>query len=164
MIKGLKFIFAVAYIFMLAGCYPGIKGKVVDSVTGTPIQGAIVVAEWTTTGGGAGLSYSRTYKIVETETDHTGTFKLSGIYNPMVGDPTMIIYKTGYAPWRNDIDFKASAILHNKVIWQDNLTYRLDPWREELSKELLRIHLTYRLAGANNLSTPRFSKMKRDAE
>lgn len=163
MIKGLKFVFAMTYILILAGCYPGIKGKVVDSVTGTPIQGAIVVAEWTTTGGVPGLTHHQSYKVVETETDKAGKFRLGGVYNPLVNAPAMVIYKSGFIPWRNDMNFKTSVKVYDKPVWQDDMTYLLEPWHEGLSDEKLVMYLGSGFMKATYDYSSKLSKALRNA-
>jgi hypothetical protein len=124
------YIFIIAIILPLTGCgYPGISGKVVDGVTGMPLEGAVVLAQWTKTHGFPGLTSHTVYKIEETETDKEGMFSLSGVYSPTVNGPAMVIYKKGYVPWRNDMTFEKMETYDN-VIWQDNMTYRLEHWKE----------------------------------
>jgi hypothetical protein len=123
----------IAILFQLTGCYSGISGKVVDRVTGMPLEGAVVLAQWTKTHGMPGLTSHSVYKIEETETDKEGMFSLSGVYSPTVNRPVMVIYNRGYVPWRNDMTFEKMET-YDKVIWQDNLTYKLERWKEEYSK------------------------------
>lgn len=128
----------IAAFFMLSGCYPGISGKVVDGVTGNPIQGAVVLAQWTMTGGLPGLSHHSVYNIEESETDMEGKFFVSGVYNPFVDAPEMVIYKKGYIPWRNDMNFMDEGWEEYKEhIWQSGLTYKLMYLPEGYSKKAL---------------------------
>jgi len=149
--------FIILMLLLLTGCYPGISGKVVDGVTGTPLEGAIVLAQWTVTKGLPGMGYHSVYKIEETETDKEGMFLISGVYNPVVDPPQMVIFKKGYVPWRNDMTFKEMK-LFDKNIWQDDMTYRLEQWKEGYSKE--RLSLFIDIMGTDYNKTPRFSKIE----
>lgn len=116
----------VLLIAFTTGCshYSDITGRVVDSTTGKPIEGAIVVAQWTETRGIPGLQYHNLHKIVETLTDKEGKFSVSGTFGFLVDPPEMIIYKDGYLPWRNDCIFPDKDTQKN--LWNDNVTYKLD--------------------------------------
>lgn len=123
---------------LICGCYPGIKGTVVDSLSGTPLEGAVIVAQWTTTSGFPGLTHHSVYKITEAETDKNGEFSISGVYNPFVSHPAMLIYKKGYVPWRNDMDFKDKRwTLYDDILWKDNLTYQMERWKDVYTKRRL---------------------------
>jgi hypothetical protein len=69
------------------------------------------------------------------------------------------VYKKGYVPWRNDMTFEKMET-YDKVIWQDNMTYRLEHWKEEYSKE--RLSLFVYLMGTDSNTTPRFSNIKKE--
>jgi hypothetical protein len=157
--KTIRTIVMIITFFLLSGCYPGISGKVVDGVNGNPIEGAVVLAQWTTTGGLPGLSHHSVYKIEETETDKDGKFTLSGVYNPSVDPPEMVIYKKGYVPWRNDMTFEKMVIDPDEIQWKDNAIYKLEPWKEEYSKVRLDDFLDTGLIGLDYTKTPKFSKL-----
>lgn len=160
--KILHIIILLIVLTILSGCYPGISGKVLDGVTGNPLEGAVVLAQWNTTGGLPGLIHHNLYKIEEAETDKDGKFSISGVYNPFVDPPEMVIYKKGYIPWRNDRDFKDKLwSLYDKNIWQDNLIYRLEHWNNEYSKEALSLFLT--VMGTSFTVTPKYSNIKGEA-
>src|SRR3989338_10920318 len=77
-------------IFSLSSCsYAGMSGTVIDAETGRPIEGAVVLVEWTMTKG-IGLTHTDSYKVVEKVTDKNGKFSVSGVSNPFV-DPPMIV-------------------------------------------------------------------------
>lgn len=155
-------ILLIVVVTLLSGCYPGISGKVVDGVTGNPLEGAVVLAQWSKSGGLPGLIHHNLYKIEETETDKEGNFSISGVYDPFVDPPKMVIYKKGFIPWRNDRDFKDKLwSLYDKIIWQDNLTYRLEHWNNQYSKEALSLFLNVMEADFNN--TPKYSKIESEA-
>ena len=129
----------LTFVLLCSGCYTDISGKVADGVTGNPLEGAVVLAQWTKTHGKLGLGTNHTlYKIVETETNEEGMFFLSGVDTPFVDPPEMVIYKKGYVPWRNDRDFMHPTWRsYEKNIWQNKLTYKLAPWKEEYSKVMV---------------------------
>jgi hypothetical protein len=138
MTKTFHTIILLTFLLQCSGCYPRISGKVVDGVNANPLEGAVVLAQWTKTHGFPGLTSHSVYKIEETETDKEGVFSIAGVYNPFVDPPRMVIYKKGYVPWRNDMNFMNPTWKHyEKNIWQDDMTYRLDHWKDEYSKMML---------------------------
>lgn len=140
-----------------SGCYPGIKGRVVDAVTGNPLEGTVVLAQWTTTGGLPGMSYHKLYAIKETETDKDGVFYMSGVYNPFVDQPELVVYKKGYVPWRNDMNFK-DMIKYDKNAWENNMTYRLEYLKEGFSKRRIDVFVSTGLIGIGG-ETPKFTEV-----
>lgn len=80
-------------------------GAVVDAETGKPIDGAVVLAEWTIKTGPPGLATTKTYKLVETTTNKKGKFRVFGVLNPFVNPPLLVVYKKGYVAWRSDFIF-----------------------------------------------------------
>lgn len=112
--------------------YKGITGKVVDKATGKPIEGALIVAQWTKTKGALiGLPSHDLSMITETLTDRGGTFFISIIPNdPSVNPPVMIIYKEGYIPWRNDSIFPSRNLVKDNE-WNNNVTYKLDVFTDK---------------------------------
>jgi hypothetical protein len=123
--------FALLTLFLLSGCYPTIEGTVVDATTGKPIEGALVLVQWTKEHG-FGDPYRTLYKVVETITDKHGYFTINGVYNPFVKPPEMIIYKTGYIPWRNDSIFPSIAVVKNYE-WKNKATYKLEEFSDKYS-------------------------------
>jgi hypothetical protein len=110
-------------LVLLAGCYRPISGTVVDADTNAPIEGAVVLVEWTKTHGIGNYS-TESYKVAETVTDKDGKFTLPGCYSPFVNEPNVTIYKKGYVAWssrwifpdrRNRTDYK----------WRNEYTFRL---------------------------------------
>ncbi len=81
-------------------------GTVVDDATGTPVAGAVVVAQWTLEGG---MHVDKVGVLVvrETMTDASGNFRIEG-WGPIqrsVGgvldalDPEVLIFKPGASSW-----------------------------------------------------------------
>jgi hypothetical protein len=162
MTKTLK-LFIITILFQLTGCgYPGISGKVVDGVSGMPLEGAVVLAQWTKTHGMPGLTSHSVYKIEETETDKEGMFSLSGAYSPFLDPPEMVIYKKGYVPWRNDMDFMNPTWKHyEENIWQNNMTYKLNIFADKYTYGRLYSFLDYSIMGRGGTETPIFSELMR---
>lgn len=142
LLKGgyMKSLCAFLFIFGLmitSGCsyYPGISGKVVDSATGKPIEGVIVVAQWTKFCGWLGEQQRDLHKIVETLTDKEGKFSLGGTMGFVLDPPEMIIYKEGYIPWRNDSTFPDKDSDNHE--WKNNVTYKLDVFTDKYTASQL---------------------------
>lgn len=129
--KSLHFVLLVFVLIISSGCshYSDISGKVVDNATGKPIEGAVVVAQWTNTRGIPGLQYHNLHKIVETLTNKEGAFSLSGTSGFIINPPDMIIYKEGYLPWRNGSIFPDKNL--DKKEWNNNVTYKLDVFTDK---------------------------------
>ena len=90
---------AVLVILVLIYTYPGMIGKVVDAETGEPIEGAVIMAEWTTTEGLSGLTSTKSYKVVEVVTGRSGWTWISGAYKPSAKLSSLAVYKKGYVAW-----------------------------------------------------------------
>jgi hypothetical protein len=164
MTKTLNTIILLTFLLLCSGCYSGISGKVVDGVNGKPLEGAVVLAQWTKTHGFPGLISHTVYKIEETETDKEGVFSIAGVYNLFVDPPEMVIYKKGYVPWRNDMDFMNPTWKHyEKNKWQNNFTYKLAPWKEEYSKMMLDgfVNVGFMTFKVNNNDIPKFSELQK---
>lgn len=128
--RSLRVVLLILISMVTSGCiYPGINGKVLDNATGKPIEGAVVVAQWTKTHG-FGLTYHDLHKITETLTDKEGKFSLSGTFALFIDPPEMIICKEGYIPWRNDSIFPSLNTVKNHE-WNHNMTYRLDVFTDK---------------------------------
>ena len=59
MTRTLYLIILIMVFIACSGCYSGINGKVVDGITGNPLEGAVVLAQWTKTHGLPGLASHR---------------------------------------------------------------------------------------------------------
>lgn len=116
-------------LFVLSGvCLAGTSGVVVDAKTGKPVEGAVVVMEWTMTKG-LGNTYHETYQVYERVTDKDGKFSVPGVLNPLVDAPTMAVYKRGYVCWSNGYTFDGKMEKDEKPIGSD-MNIRLETWRE----------------------------------
>lgn len=128
--KFIKTTFLIAIIVLLnSGCYASMSGTVVDAETGKPIEGAVVLVNWTITKGVPGLTYGEDYKTVEEVTNKEGKFRIFAVLNPMVNPPTIVIYKKGYVAWRNDFifpDYKKREDFQ----WTSNQVFRMERFKK----------------------------------
>jgi hypothetical protein len=156
--KLLHVILLVIVLVSVSGCshYSDITGRVVDGVTGRPIIGAVVVAQWTNTRGILGLQYHNLHKIVETMTDNEGKFSLNGTSGFILNPPVMIIYKEGYVPWRNDMVFPSCNIVKNNE-WKASMTYKLDVFTNKYATEQLSQFMNAAIIGLSDV--PIFKKI-----
>lgn len=144
--KKISFLLLLLLSLVCSGCfYSPIHGRVVDETTGKPLEGALVVAQWTKKHG-FGLTYHDLYKITETLTDKDGKFSISGTYDPFVEPPEMIIYKEGYIPWRNDAVFPSCNIVKDHE-WKNNVTYRLKVFSDEYTAEQVSKFINFGIIG-----------------
>jgi hypothetical protein len=155
--KSLRAVLLIFVIMIASGCshYPDITGRVIDNATGKPIEGALVVAQWTKKHG-FGLTNTTLSKITETLTDKEGKFSLSGSYDPFVEPPEMIIYKEGYTPWRNDSIFPSCNLVKENE-WKNNVTYKLDIFSDKYTAVQLSRFMNYGIIGLGD--APIFHKI-----
>lgn len=128
----MKIQFCALITFLLCGtigCYATITGKVVDSETGEPIEGAVVLVEWTKTKG-FGLTYTESYKVIEAVTDKEGLATVSGVFNPMVNPPDITIYKKSYVAWNNKFIFP-NYEKRKDFKWQSGYVFKLERFKPE---------------------------------
>ncbi len=118
----------------IASCYAGMSGTVVDAETEMPIEGAVVLVNWTITKGVPGLSYGEDYKTVEAVTDKEGKFKVSGVLNPFVNPPTIVVYKKGYVAWNNEYIFPSWA-KRTDFEYKDNAFIKLEYFKKEFTHQ-----------------------------
>lgn len=115
-------------ILLNSGCYASMSGTVVDTETGKPIEGTVVLVNWTMTKGVPGLTYGEDYKTVEAITDKEGKFRVFGVLNPFVNPPTIVVYKKGYVAWRNDFIFPDYKKREN-FQWTKNYVFKLEHFK-----------------------------------
>ena len=68
----------IVFIIFRPCSYPPMTGTVVDAETGKPIEGAVVLVEWTKTHG-IGEHWTESFKVEESVTDREGKFTITGI-------------------------------------------------------------------------------------
>jgi len=132
-IKILIIVLIISLSSMVTGCHAGMTGTVIDAESGKPIEGAVVLVEWTyTSGKWIGLRSTSSYKVVETVTDKEGKFKVSGVLNPFVDPPDVTIYKRGYVAWNNKFIFPDYA-KRTDFRWEKGYVFRMEKFREKYS-------------------------------
>ena len=159
----LFFIFALALLIPATGCFAGgpWRGKVIETETKKPIEGAVVVAVWysETTLNPAGSS-SVPMNVVETETNAKGEFYFSSKYFldvpilRQVTGPDFLVYKPGY-----DV-FQISYVSKEHPLYKNELAIIE---RQKLEKKEDRLK-AYDWAGSFGLrfreSTPKLNKLR----
>jgi hypothetical protein len=116
-------------IMMLSDCVFAIRydgpyeGRVIDADTGEPIDGVVVLGEWSTvtiTPGGGVYDY---YDAKETLTDKNGEFSIPGTglrVMSNIAPMNVLIFKAGYehiglGPWSG---LKEGFLLSKKIKWE----------------------------------------------
>jgi len=125
----------IGIIFLLflgaTGCESEITGIVVDAETGQPIEGAVILVEWTKQHG-FGLTYTESYKVVEVVTDKEGKASIEGVSSPFVSAPRVTIYKKGYVAWNNEFIFPDWK-KRTDFKWGNNYVFKLEKFKPEYS-------------------------------
>jgi hypothetical protein len=129
-----KYYLLLLLLFTSTSCDAKITGTVVDAETVKPIEGAVVLVEWTTQKGLPGLSYTSSYKVVEKVTDAEGKFEVSGVLNPLADDPNITVYKKGYVAWNNEFIFPDYSKRTDFTL-NDGYTYEMVKFEEEYSHD-----------------------------
>ena len=109
--------------FLLVGCYPKINCTVVDADTGEPIEGAVVLVEWTKTHG-IGLTWTESVKVFEGVTDKYGRITIPGTIRPFVNSPDVTVYKKDYVGWSSQFVFPDFS-RREDFNWKDGFIFQL---------------------------------------
>jgi hypothetical protein len=120
------------FLFVITACNETITGVVVDAETGQPIEGAVILVEWTQSKGVPGMSYSESYKVVEVVSDNEGKASIDGAFSPFISAPHVTVYKKGYVAWNNRHifpDWKKRTDFE----WENNYVFRLEKFKPEYS-------------------------------
>jgi hypothetical protein len=129
----LKQLLLLLIILLNSACYAGIRGIVVDAETSQPIEGAVMLVEWTITKGLPGLAYTESYKVVEMVSDKEGVVNLEeGVLNPLVNPPHVTVYKKGYVAWNNEFIFPDYRE-RKDFTWRDGYKLKLEIFKHEYS-------------------------------
>lgn len=116
-------------VFLLpACCYPvrydgPYKGRIVDADTGQPIEGVVVLGEWSKVAVTPAGGVSSYYDAKETLTDKNGEFEIRGLGLKIlsnVAPMNVLIFKAGYeyigfGPWES---FELDPIFKKKISWE----------------------------------------------
>ena len=123
---------AILFLFMMVGCEGTITGIVVDAETGQPIEGAVILVEWTKAKGLPGMTYTESHKVVEVVTDKEGKASIEGVLSPMVSAPRITVYKKGYVAWNNKLIFP-DCKKRTDFKWENNYVFKLEKFKPEYS-------------------------------
>lgn len=118
-------------ILSVSGCSAsskGLSGTVVDAETGKPIEGAVVLVEWTRKTG-IGDKHTVSVKVVEKVTDKEGKFSVAGTFKPFVDPPDVTVYKKGYVAWNNKMIFPEYKSRED-FKWQNGYVFWMDRFKE----------------------------------
>ncbi len=131
--KKLGILIMLGTLFLSPGCYAEITGTVVDAESGEPIEGAVILVEWTVTKGLPGLNYTESFKVVEAVSDKNGKVKIAdGVYDISVAPPDVTVYKKGYVAW-NDRYVFPDYKKRKDFEWKDGYVFRLEKFKAEYS-------------------------------
>jgi len=125
-------ILAILLLCLITGCEGPITGIVVDAETGKPIEGAVILVEWTIVKGLPGLTHTESYKVVEVVTDKDGKASITGVANPLVDPPRVTVYKKGFVAWNNEFIFPDWK-KRTDFKWLNNYVFKLEKFRPDYS-------------------------------
>lgn len=126
-------ILVISILLFATGCEAEISGTVVDAETGQPIEGTVVLVEWTKTKGLPGMTHTEPYKVIEVISDKEGKVTISGVFNPMVNSPRVTLYKKGYVAWNNEYIFPKWE-KRKDFKWTEGVIIKLEPFKKEYSR------------------------------
>ena len=122
----------VGFLVFRSGGYPPMTGTVVDAVTGQPIEGAVVLVEWTRTHG-IGEHWTESFKVEDAVTGKNGKFTVAGLDVRDVDRPDVTVYKNGYVAWSSRWIFP-SYENRTDFRWGD-IVFKLEHFRAEYSHD-----------------------------
>ena len=135
---------AIMLLFMMIGCDKTITGIVVDAETGQPIEGAVILVEWTKVKGLPGMTHTESYKVVEAVTNKEGKASIEGVVAYFVSMPDIAIYKKGYVVWNNHYIFPDWK-KRTDFKWENNYVFKLEKFKSVYSydKHTRFIHMSH---------------------
>lgn len=147
-----QLVFLSAMILMAPGCYAEMTGTVIDAETGQPIEGAVVLVEWSVEKGIPGMMITERIKVTESITDKDGKVQLAGHLNPSVNPPLVVIYKAGYVAWRSDFIFP-DYIKRTDFDWQNHYVFKMEKFKKGYlhSKHISFLRMGLRLDASSKL-------------
>ena len=124
---------ALMIILLISGCNAEMTGTVVDAETGAPIEGAVVLVEWTVTKGVPGMTATEKYKVLEKVTDKEGKVSISEVLDPLANPPRITIYKKGYVAWNNKHIFP-NWKKRTDFRWTKEITVKMETFKQNYSR------------------------------
>ena len=102
------------------------EGRVIDVDTGEPIEGVVVLGDWSREHISPGGAVHTFYDATETVTDNNGEFRIEGMGLEILSNVTpmdVLIFKAGYeyfeSPW-NSLKKSKYLITKKKIKWEGN--------------------------------------------
>ena len=127
----IKITLLIINLLILTGCYGKITGQVVDAETGKPLEGAVILVEWTKTSG-LGHTSTESFKVVEAVTDKNGKAGIEGLFSLRADYPSVTVYKKGYVAWNSKKIFP-SYDKREDFEWDSTYEFRLEKFKDRYS-------------------------------
>ncbi|MHB8881864.1 MAG: carboxypeptidase-like regulatory domain-containing protein [Thermodesulfovibrionales bacterium] len=124
-------------MFMLSGCADEpktITGTVIDAETGHPVEGAVVLLEWTRSEGLPGLAARRSEKVMVATTGRNGRFTAEDVMKVRAAAPDVTVYKKGYVTWNSRVIFPDQR-KRADFKWGSTDTFKMEHFRPEYSHD-----------------------------
>jgi len=139
----------ICIVVAITGCYLPINGRIIDAETQQPVEGAVVMVEWTKTHG-FGHYWTESYKVVEVVSDKEGKVNVTGCYSPFVDKPHVTVYKNGYVVWNDEAIFQGPPRTDFK--WGEYI-FKLDHFKPEYSHDKHVYFIRASIHSAQNLES-----------
>ena len=123
---------------ILTSLLKSVSGTVVDAETGKPIEGAVVLVEWTRRVG-IGDYHTVSVRIAETVADKEGKFTAFGPLHPFVDPPNVTVYKRGYVAWNSKITFPDYKV-RTDFKWRNGYEFKLQNFKPVFTHDA---HVTF---------------------
>lgn len=127
-----------SFVILTTGCgiHYNVKGRVVDAVSGDPIEGASVAIRWTDVEFGQRFApYSSGVYLIEKAKDTSdadGYFTIPKYPNKMFD---MGVYKKGFVCWSSDTDFLAKKLKKPIEAVKNGMVVKLEPFTADIIRE-----------------------------
>ncbi|MCI5123905.1 MAG: hypothetical protein D3925_05370 [Candidatus Electrothrix sp. AR5] len=140
LLKQYGFTILLTFVLPLNGCSGSTTFRVLDAETKQPIEGAVALAEWTSTGGLPGFSHTSTDKVAEDVSDSEGKLTIPGAWGFLaLQTPHIKIYKPGYVGWdskRIYLGYRGNDIMRTRAKKRTDFVMKnqdifLEPWDDE---------------------------------
>ena len=134
----MSYIITIISLFLMGAATTGcakniIRGNVVDSETGQPIEKAALFIEWMQRKGMPGLTYSSKIESIETLSDSEGSFEVP-LHSVRTHDFKLIVYKKGYVCWSSERVFPSFEKTQDFSL-KDGMLIELETFKPHYSRE-----------------------------
>ncbi len=150
LLKGLVFLLGLFVVFkiwvFISNNYHTITVDVMDAETSEPIEGAVLLAQWTKTAMTVERS-SVNFKVIEVLSDEKGQFTIPGFYESGVDKPRLVVYKKGYVAWRDDFKFMDYKNRKKPFRWRSGNVVELERFKIPRSRDIINNHHSFITGG-----------------